>query len=129
MTIVPSAVVMGTAAAPAWSRPVRAAQYDRCPALSVAERAALDILGWDVRCWTDRWEDPGLPQWHALRRLVLPLAQAAESLEVVDDWFHRRSARDAVACFCEAAPLGERASGPGTRQPGRGSSESAERLS
>ena len=27
---------------------------------------------------------------------MLPLAQATESLEVVDDWFHRRSARDAV---------------------------------
>ena len=32
---------------------------------------------------------------------MLPLVRAAESLEVVDDWFHRRSARDAVAVLLQ----------------------------
>jgi integrase len=86
-----------TAAAPAWSWPVRAAQFDRSATLSIAERAALDTLGWDVRCWPEHWMDSRLWRWQAVHRLVLPLAQAVESLEVVDDWFHRRSARDAVA--------------------------------
>ena len=32
---------------------------------------------------------------------MLPLVRAVESLEVVDDWFHRRSARDAVAVLLQ----------------------------
>jgi hypothetical protein len=86
-----------TTAAPAWSWPVRAAQFDRSATLSIAERAALDTLGWDVRRWPEHWKDSRLRRWQAVHRLVLPLAQAVESLEVVDDWFHHRSARDAVA--------------------------------
>jgi hypothetical protein len=86
-----------TAAVPAWSWPVRAAQFDRSATLSVAERVALDTLGWDVRRWPEHWENSRLRQWQAVHRLVLPLAQEVESLEVVDDWFHHRSARDAVA--------------------------------
>ena len=95
MTSESSAAV--TAAAPAWSWPVRAAQFDRSATLSIAERAALDTLGWDVRRWPEHWKDSRLRRWQAVHRLVLPLAQAVESLEVVDDWFHHRSARDAVA--------------------------------
>jgi hypothetical protein len=81
--------------------PVHAAQFDRSVTLSVGERAALETLGWDVRCWPERWQDPGRPQWPALHRLMLPLVRAVESLEVVDDWFHRRSARDAVAVLLQ----------------------------
>jgi integrase len=86
-----------TAIVPAWSWPVRTTQFDRSARLSIAERAALDTLGWDVRHWPQYWKDPRLRQWRAVHRLVLPLAQAAESLEVADCWYHRRSARDAVA--------------------------------
>jgi len=97
VTAVPSAALTATAAAPAWSWPLRAAQYDRSPARSVAEQTALGALGWDVRRWPERWADPDLPQWQALHRLVLPLVQAREGLDVVDDGSHRRSARHAIA--------------------------------
>ena len=50
-----------------------------------------------MRRWPEHWKDSRLRRWQAVHRLVLPLAQAVESLEVVDDWFHHRSARDAVA--------------------------------
>jgi hypothetical protein len=70
------------AAVPAWSWPVRAAQFDRSATLSVAERVALDTLGWGVRRWPEHLEDSRLRQWQAVHRLVLPLAQAVESLEV-----------------------------------------------
>ena len=97
MTAPSSAAVSVTSAAPGWSWPVRAAKYDRSAALSGAEQAGLEILGWGVRFWPERWQDPGHPQWQALHRLIVPLVCAVESLEVADDWFHRRSARDAVA--------------------------------
>jgi hypothetical protein len=96
-----SAAVTEPAAAPGWSWPVHAAQFDRSVTLSVGERAALETLGWDVRCWPERWQDRRQPQWPALHRLMLPLVRAVESLEVVDDWFHRRSARDAVAVLLQ----------------------------
>ena len=76
MTAESSAAV--TAAAPAWSWPVRAAQFDRSATLSIAERAALDTLGWDVRRWPEHWKDSRLRRWQAVHRLVLPLAQAVE---------------------------------------------------
>jgi integrase len=101
VTAASSAAVTATAAAPAWSWPVSTAQYDCSPTLSIAEQAALDALGWDVRCWPERWTDPDLPQWRTLQRLVLPLAEARECLNVVDDWFHRRSASDAVALLLQ----------------------------
>jgi integrase len=100
-----SAAVTGPAAARGWCWPVHAAQFDRSVALSVGERAALKTLGWDVRCWPERWQDPGQPQWPALHRLMLPLVRAVESLEVVDDWFHRRSARDAVAVLLQGCAI------------------------
>jgi len=101
VTAASSAAVTATAAACAWSWPVSTAQYDCSPTLSIAEQAALDALGWDVRCWPERWTDPDLPQWRTLQRLVLPLAEARECLNVVDDWFHRRSASDAVALLLQ----------------------------
>ncbi len=88
-------------AAPRWRWPVRVDQYDCSAALSDAEQAALETLGWEVRSWPERWQDPEHPQWSRVGRLVLPLARAVEQLEVVDDWHHRRSARDAVAVILQ----------------------------
>jgi hypothetical protein len=56
--------------APAWPWPITASRYDRSPALTAAEQAALDALGWQVRDWPQRWRDPDQPAWRALHRLV-----------------------------------------------------------
>ena len=95
----------GVAPASCW--PLYAAQYDGSPTLSALERSALDSLSWQVRRWPERWQDPGLLQWRVLHRLVLPLSQGMESLEVGDDWFHRRSASDAVALLLHGCSVVE----------------------
>ena len=87
---------------PAWSWPITPTRYDCSPALTAAEQAALDALGWQVRDWPQRWRDPDQPAWRALHRLVQPLADAKASLDVPDDDFGRRSATDAVALVLRA---------------------------
>lgn len=102
MITLSSAAVSTTAAVPTWPGPVWPARYDRSPTLTTAEQAALNHLGWDVRRWRERWRDPDLPQWQAIHRLALPLAEASERLNVADDWFQRHSASDAVALLLRA---------------------------
>jgi integrase len=97
VTALPSAAAITTAAAAAWFWPIDPVRYDRTPALSVGEQATLDGLGWGVRHWPECWRDPDLTTWRALHRLVRPLVAAKESLDVLDDSAHRRSAIDAVA--------------------------------
>ena len=97
MTALSSAAVNLTAAAPAWTWPISPAKYDSSAALTGLELSALEELGWGLRQWPDRWQDPHQAQWRAIHRLVQPLAAAREHLDVADNVFHRRSAVDAVA--------------------------------
>ncbi|MEU0939835.1 hypothetical protein [Embleya sp. NPDC005971] len=97
MTALSSAAVDHTAAAPSWSWPLSSAKYDRSGALTDLEQSSLEELGWDLRRWPDRWQDPDQAQWPAIHRLVRPLAAAQAHLDVAEGAFHRRSSDDAVA--------------------------------
>jgi hypothetical protein len=108
VTALSSAAVTTTAAAPAWVWPIDPAQYDRSPALTISEQAALDHFGWGVRQWPESWRDPDQAPWPALHRLVLPLAAAREYLDVADNVFHRRSATDAVALLLRGCAMHRR---------------------
>ncbi len=90
------------AATPLWPWPIDPTRYDRSLALTAAEQAALETLGWGVREWPRRWRAPDQPAWRALDRLVQPLADATASLDVPDDDFQRRSAVDAAALVLRA---------------------------
>jgi len=70
---------------PDWAWPLDLGRYDRSVALTSAERAALDLLGDEVRGW---WFRPGRATaerraaWTALERLLLPLRAARDALDL-----------------------------------------------
>jgi hypothetical protein len=74
----------------AWSWPIDLTQYDRSPALTPAEAAALGVLGSDTCLWRQRPRPgcplspdlPCTPQWQALERLLAPLTDARAALEL-----------------------------------------------
>ena len=69
--------------------------FDRTPALRPGEREALASLGWQLR--RQRSQDPALPQWRGIQRLLVPLDAARLALrDQPDILVHRRSGLDAV---------------------------------
>ena len=115
---------------PGWSLKADADAYDRSAALTVPGLDALQALGWGLRRWPHHWTDPARSEWHALRRLIVPLAAAREHLEVPEENdFQRRFVTGAVALVLRGCAPAARASGPGTPRAGRRSSALAARRS
>ena len=103
---------------PAWSWPIDLTRYDRTPVLSPPEAAALTALGPSVRGWSQPRRQPSL--WHALDRLVSPLAAIRATWSRQDP--HQRTRADlAVAALLRMCAVERRPTGRGRIRPGSGS--------
>jgi hypothetical protein len=87
--------ISADAAASVWRWPIDLACYDRRPALTSLERAALRRL--DVNLRRCHGQAPDAAQWHRIERLVRPLDDAHAALSCVDTRHHRRDSHDAIA--------------------------------
>lgn len=76
-----------------WRWPINLAPYDRSP-LTSAEAEALRSLGWDVRRQHGYQRDS--IAWQRIGRLLRPLDDARDALEIPDERLHRRTSDDAI---------------------------------
>ncbi|MER7850609.1 tyrosine-type recombinase/integrase [Kitasatospora sp. NPDC096077] len=84
---------MADTARSTWTWPIDLEPYNRSP-LTSAEAEALRSLGWDVR--RQRGYQRESIAWRRIGRLLRPLDDARDVLDVPDERLHRRSADDGI---------------------------------